>query len=259
MLRQVLTLVCCALTLSTAHAKMITKTVEYDQGGTKLEGYLAYDDKFKGPRPGVLVAHQWMGLTDYEQRRTRELAELGYVAFALDIYGKGVRPNNPKDAGATAGKYRKDIPLYRARAQAGLAELRKQPNVDQRKVAAIGYCFGGGTVLELARGGAELNGMVSFHGSLDTPDPNDAKNIKGKVLVLHGASDPNVTRESVLKFWDEMTNAKVDFYFTAYGHAVHAFTQPGAGNDPSTGAAYDEKADKRSWQAMKDFFGEIFD
>ena len=169
-----------------------------------------------------------------------------------------MRPTNPKDAGAEAGKYRADRALLRARAQAALATLRQQPNVAQDKVAAIGYCFGGGAALELARSGADVAGVVTFHGSLDTPTPQDAKNIKGKVLVLHGADDPNVPRAAVLALEDELTAAKVDWQVVLYSGVVHSFTQPMAGNDKSKGSAYDPEADRRSWQAMKDFFTELF-
>jgi len=164
--------VACALS---AQAKLITKTVEYQQGGTTLEGYLAYDDSVSGSRPGVLVVHQWMGLTDYERHRAAMLAQLGYVAFCADVYGKGVRPKNPQEAGAEATKYKTDRALLRLRVNAGLAELKKCELVDAKRVAAIGYCFGGTTVLELARSGAELNGVVSFHGGLDSPTPADEK------------------------------------------------------------------------------------
>ncbi len=239
-------------------AKVVTRNVDYRDGATTLQGYVAYDDAFKGKRPGVLIAHQWMGLSDYEKRRARMLAQLGYVAFALDIYGKGVRPKNREEAGAQAGKYRADRPLLRQRARAAVLELRRNPLVDGNRLAMIGYCFGGGTALELARSGANLKGFVSFHGNLDTPDPSLAKNIKGKILVLHGAIDPNVKPEAVITFRDEMEAAKVDYQFIAYSGAVHAFTQREAGNDISKGAAYNAKADRRSWQAMKDFFAEIF-
>jgi dienelactone hydrolase len=247
-----------ALASLPARADVVKKTVEYRQGDTVLEGYLAYDTAGPAKKPGVVIFHQWMGLTDYERMRAEQLARLGYVAFAADLYGKGVRPASPKDAGALAGKYRGDRPLLRARAQAALATLRQQPNVETEKVAAIGYCFGGGAALELARSGADVAGVVSFHGSLDTPTPQDARNIKGKVLVLHGADDPNVPRAAVLALEDELTAAKVDWQVVLYSGAVHAFTQPGAGNDPSKGSAYDAEADRRSWQAMKDFFAELF-
>ena len=239
-------------------AKVVTRNVDYRDGATTLQGYVAYDDAFKGKRPGVLIGHQWMGLSDYEKRRARMLAQLGYVAFALDIYGKGVRPKNREEAAAQAGKYRADRPLLRQRARAAVLELRRNPLVDTNRLAIIGYCFGGGTALELARSGANLKGFVSFHGNLDTPDPSLAKNIKGKILVLHGAIDPNVKPEAVIAFRDEMEAAKVDYQFIAYSGAVHAFTQREAGNDISKGAAYNAKADRRSWQAMKDFFAEIF-
>ncbi len=241
-----------------AAAKLITKNVEYRQGDTTLQGYLAYDDAFKGPRPGVLVAHQWLGLTDYEKERAEMLAGMGYVAFALDLYGKGVRPKNTTEAGALAGTFKGNRPLWRARAQAALATLKAQPNVDASKLAIIGYCLGGGTALELARSGADLRGFVSFHGSLDTPTPADAKNIRGEVLVLHGAIDPYAPPAQVEALRKELSEANVPFEIQLYGGAVHSFTERDAGSDISKGAAYNERADKRSWQAMQNFFAEIF-
>ncbi len=241
-----------------AHATIQERLVEYKQGNTVLEGYLAYDDAIGGKRPGVLVVHAWMGLSEYEQRRARELAALGYIAFAADIYGKGVRPTNRQEAGEQAGKYRANRELMRQRAAAGLQVLADNPNVDASKIAAIGYCFGGGVALELARSGANVVGTAPFHGNLDTPNPDDAKNIKGKVLVLHGAEDPSVPNEQVAAFQKEMRDAKVNYQINAYGGAVHAFTDPRAGDDPSKGAAYNAQADKRSWEAMKNFFDEIF-
>lgn len=243
---------------ATAHAKMITKTIDYQQGGDTLQGYLAYDDSFKGKRPGVLVAHQWMGLGDYERERARMLAEMGYVAFALDIYGKGVQPKNREEAGKTSGKYKANRPLLRNRARAAVITLRKQPNVDVNRLAIIGYCFGGGTALELARSGADVKGYVSFHGSLDTPTPADAKNIRGKVLVLHGADDPYAPMKDVVALRDELSAAKVNYEIDLYGGAVHSFTEKAAGNDPSSGAAYNAQADARSWARTKAFFSEIF-
>ena len=243
---------------SVAHAKMITKTVDYQQGGDTLQGYLAYDDKFSGKRPGVLVAHQWLGLTDYEKERARMLAGMGYVAFALDIYGKGKRPKNREEAGKLSGQYKNNRPLWRNRARAAVITLRQQPNVDVNKLAIIGYCFGGGTALELAQSGADLKGFVSFHGSFDTPTPGDAKNIKGKVLILHGADDPFSPMKQVEALMAEMKAAKVNYEVDLYGGAVHSFTEKDAGNDPSTGAAYNAQADARSWARMKAFFAEIF-
>ena len=241
-----------------AQAKLVTKTIEYKQGDTTLEGYLAYDDSFSGKRPGVLIVHQWMGLTDYEENRAAMLANLGYVAFCADIYGKGIRPQSTKEAGAEATKYKTNRTLLRLRVNAGLDELKKSELVDTQHVAAIGYCFGGTTVIELARSGAELNGIVSFHGGLDSPTPVDGKNIKCKVLVCHGADDPFEKPEDLAAFEKEMRDANVDWRLIKYGGAVHSFTQPMAGNDNSKGAAYNERADKRSWADMKSFFAEIF-
>jgi dienelactone hydrolase len=195
---------------------------------------------------------------DYVKTRAKQLAELGYVAFAADIYGKGVRPQNPTEAGKEATKYRSNRQLLRNRALAGLKVLQANPLTNPQKIAAIGYCFGGGTVLELARSGADVAGVVSFHGNLDTPNPADAKNIKGKVLVLHGAVDPYVPPEQVSTFEKEMNDAKVDWQLVSYGGVVHSFTNPEAGNDPSKGAAYNALADQRSFGAMQQFFDEIF-
>lgn len=243
-----------------ANAAVHTQIVEYKQGDTVLEGYLAYDDAIKGARPGVLVVHEWWGINDYARKRTEQLAQLGYVALAADIYGKGNRAKTPQEAMALTGKYLggSDRNLLRARANAGLDALKKNPLVDPKRVAAIGYCFGGTAVLELARSGADLAGVVSFHGGLSTPNPADAKNIRSKVLVLTGADDPSAKPEQVIAFEDEMRTGGVDWYLISYANAVHAFTNPESGTDASKGVAYNEKADKRSWEAMKSFFGEIF-
>ncbi len=246
--------VTCAMSVQ---AKLVTKTIEYKQGDTTLEGYLAYDDSFSGKRPGVLIVHQWMGLTDYEENRAAMLAHLGYEAFCADIYGKGIRPQSIAAAGAEATKYKTDRALLRQRVNAGLAELKKNPLVDTKRVAAIGYCFGGTTVLELARSGAELNGVVSFHGGLDSPTPADGKNIKCKVLVCHGADDPFEKPEDLAAFEKEMRDADVDWRLIKYGGAVHSFTQPMA-NDNPPGAKYNARADQRSWTDMKTFFAESF-
>ena len=241
-----------------APAKLVTQTIEYQQGDATLAGYLAYDDATAGKRPGVLVVHQWLGLTDYEKHRAEQLASLGYVAFCADIYGKGVRPKDTSEAGVEATKYKNDRALLRLRVSAGLDVLDKNELVDTKRVAAIGYCFGGTTVLELARSGADLAGMVSFHGGLDSPTPADGKNIKCKILVCHGADDPFEKTEDLAAFEKELRDAKVDWRLIKYGGAVHSFTQPMAGSDNSKGAAYNEKADKRSWADMKSFFAEIF-
>ena len=241
-----------------AHAALKTETVEYKQGDTILEGFLAYDDSFTGKRPGVLVIHEWNGLGDFVKKCSIQLAQLGYIAFAADIYGKGVRPKTPQESGVEAGKYKTDRTLLRKRATVGLEVLKNNPNVDSAHVAAIGYCFGGTTVLELARSGADLSGVVCFHGGLDTPNPDNTKKILCKVLVLHGADDPHSPPEQVAAFQNEMRKAGVDWQMIIYGGAVHGFTNPDNGDDNSKGVAYNEKADKRSWEAMKPFFTEIF-
>jgi dienelactone hydrolase len=241
-----------------AYGELRTEAVEYADGGTALEGYLAYDDAVKGKRPGVLVVHEWWGLNPYIKGRAEELARLGYIAFAVDMYGKGRRASTAGEAGALAGTYLKDRGLMRSRAQAGLEVLRKHALTDPGRLAAIGYCFGGTTVLELARSGADIAGVASFHGGLATPSPEDAANIKGKVLVLHGADDPFVKAEQVAAFQEEMRKAGVDWQMMLYGGAVHSFTNPASGDDPSKGVAYNERADRRSWEAMRLFFREIF-
>ena len=252
-------LLCTALLLGAVslRAAIQSKTIEYQQGDATLEGVLVWDDAVSGPRPGVLVVHQWLGLTGYEKHRAEQLAQLGYVAFCADIYGKGVRPKDTGEAGAQAGKYKSDRALLRARVNAGLDVLAKSELVDPKRIAAIGYCFGGTTVLELARSGANIAGVVSFHGGLDSPAPADGKNIKCKVLVQAGADDPFQKPEDLTAFESEMRDAKVDWEITFYGGAVHSFTQPDPGF-VNPGAHYNDKADKRSWQAMKDFFAEIF-
>jgi dienelactone hydrolase len=242
-----------------AQAVIKTETIEYRQGDAVLEGILAYpDDAGAAKRPAVMVIHDWTGVGPYARMRAEKLAEMGYVAFAADIYGKGIRPTTPEECGKQAGIYRADRALMRARANAGVDVLRRLDRVDPGRIAVIGYCFGGGCALELARSGAPVAGVVSFHGNLDTPNPDDAKQIKAKILVCHGADDPYVPAEQVAAFMKEMHDAKVDWQFVAYGGAVHSFTRPDSGTDPSKGAAYNADADRRSWTAMSDFFTEIF-
>lgn len=258
-LRIIFCILVSGLLVSTAYAKIQSKAIEYKDGDAVLEGHLVYDDASQEKRPGVLVVHEWMGLGDYEKGRAEQLTALGYVAFAADIYGKGIRPKDGKEAQEFAGKYRGgDRKVLRSRVNAALDVLKNQSMVDTKKTAAIGYCFGGTTVLELARSGADTLGVVSFHGGLATTSPADAKNIKAKVLALHGGDDPFVKPDEVLAFQDEMRKGGVDWYFVSYGNAVHSFSNTAAGNDNSKGAAYNEKADKRSWGAMRKFFKEIF-
>lgn len=233
------------------------KTVEYKQGEAVLEGVVSYDTKGPKKKPAVIIVHNWNGVTKEELKRADMVAGLGYVAFAADIYGKGIRPTGD-EAASLSSSYKKNVPLMRERIKAAYDVVAKMPNVDPKKIAVIGYCFGGTVALELARSGADILGVVTFHGGLSTPDPKDAKNIKGKVLVLHGADDPYVDEKEVLAFQKEMRDAKVDWEMVFYGNAVHAFTEWDLPQENSAGAAYNPLADKRSWEEMKRFFKDIF-
>ena len=239
-----------------AGATIKTRAVEYKHGDVVLQGYVAYEDGFKDTRPGILVVHEWYGHGPYARRRAEELAKLGYTAFAVDMYGKGVYAKTHEEAGQLAGAFFTDRKLMRERALAGLEQLKKMPYVDAAQLGAIGYCFGGSTVLELARAGTELKGVVSFHGALSTPSPA-TEAPKAKILVLHGADDPMVSPQ-VPAFLEEMRQAKADWQFIQYGGAAHSFTVPEAGSDTAKGMAYNKNADLRSWRAMRGFFEEVF-
>ncbi len=246
-----------------AEARMKTGVVEYQSGGVALEGYLAYDDAIEGKRPGVLVVHEWWGLNDYAKQRARQLAELGYVAFAADMYGKGVVTADPVRAGQLAGQFRQNWDaagraLMRERARAGLAVLAENPRVDPKRIAAIGFCFGGSTVLELAYSGAELAGVVTFHGGLTVPAEEDLPNIKARFLILHGADDPSVKPETIAAMGAALDRAHADWQLIEYGGAVHGFSNPANTDMTNNTVRYDEKAARRSWEAMKVFFNEIF-
>ena len=233
---------------SALQAEIRTEAVIYKDGDAVLEGYLAWDDAKKGPLPGVLVVHDWTGLQDYAKERARQIAGLGYVAFAPDIYGKDIRPTDPKECAVCAGTYRKDLPLLRRRVLAGMEQLKARPEVDAAKLGAIGYCFGGTCVLELARSGADVKGVVSFHGGLSTQLPAAPGAIKARILVCHGGDDTHVNAE-VPAFQEEMKKSEAKMEFITYEGAKHGFTKPGA--------AYQEKADKESWAAMQKFFKEV--
>jgi dienelactone hydrolase len=242
----------------TVHAEIKTETVEYKDGDTVLEGYLAYDAKMSAKRPGIVVIHNWMGVNAQAKKSAEDLAKMGYTALAADIYGKGQRPKDMKEAATFAGKYKGDRALLRRRVQAALAEVSKHKTVDAKRLGAMGYCFGGTTALELARSGADVKGVVSFHGGLDTPTPQDAKNIKGQVLAFHGADDPFVPAKDVAAFEDEMRAGGVQWELVKFAKAVHGFTDKDAGTDNSKGMAYNAIADKRSWQGMTAFWKEVF-
>ena len=249
----------CAAPAASAPAeplRLIDRKIDYTHGDVALQGYLAYDGAVSGKRPGILITHEWRGHNEYARTRARALAAEGYIVFALDMYGKGVYAADHKEAAERAGVFKKDRSLMRGRAKAGYDILAKHELCDPAKIVAMGYCFGGTTSLELARSGAPLVGVASFHGDLATPNPADAANIKGKVVAYHGAEDPYYKDEHVVAFMNEMRAAKVDYQVVFFGGAVHSFTVHDAGNDPSKGAAYDAKADLRSWDMLIDFLKE---
>ncbi len=246
-----------AITASVS-AKTTTSVVEYKIDGASYKGVLAVDSDRAEKRPGVLVIPEYWGVNDYVTSRAAMLADMGYVAFVADMYGEGRVTKDAAEAGEWSGQVKGDRALMRRRVNAALEQLKAQPNVNGAQTAAIGFCFGGTTVLELARSNSDVLGVVSFHGGLEIGEVPTSPTIQPKVLVLHGSADPHVSDESLAALRDELNQAKADWYMVAYGHAVHAFTNPDAGNDPSKGVAYNEKADRRSWAEMQDFFGELF-
>jgi dienelactone hydrolase len=251
-----------ALTLSSAiylQAGLVTKPVTYEHNGTKLVGYLAYDDAVtaKGKAPAVLVFHEWWGLNDYIKGRADQLAKMGYVAFAPDMYGDGQSTTDPAKAKELSSQFYGNS-LMPERAQAGLDQLLKTGLVDEAKIAAIGFCFGGATSLTLAYSGAPLAGVVTFHGALIPPPTEAGQKTKAKFLILHGALDPFVAKDSVDAFLKAMNDGKFDFQFIEYSGAVHAFTNPNADKAGVKGLGYNAEAASRSWSQMQLFFGEIF-
>ena len=253
----ILTAILVLMTVTAGHGKIVTQPRQYQQNDTVLEGYLAYDDAVSGKRPGVLVVHEWWGLNEFAKKRAEKVAELGYVALAVDMYGKGKVTQKPEEARRLASHV-KSTPLMRARAKAGLEVLAKHKLVDPQRLAAMGFCFGGTTLLELAYSGVDVRGVVSFHGGLTVPKPEEMKNIKASLLVLHGANDPHIKLEAIEAFQEAMRQAGADWQMVFYGNAVHSFTNPTAGSDTSKGVAYDAKAAARSWKYMQIFLEEIF-
>ncbi len=247
--------------LATAQAKVVGKNVDYTAQGVTLKGYIAYDNSVKGKRPGIIVVHEWWGLNDYIRKRARMLAELGYTALAVDMYGEGKQAEHPDTAGKFSSEVMKNFDMARARFLAGEELLKKEPTVDPDRIAAIGYCFGGGVVLNMARQGADLKGVVSFHGMLMPVKPAEPGMVKAKILVLHGADDKFTTPEQIQAFKDEMTKAGADYKFIAYPGALHGFTNPEAteyGKKFNIPLAYNKKADIESWNEMKTFLSGVF-
>jgi dienelactone hydrolase len=235
--------------------------MEYNAEGVVMKGYLAYDENIQGRRPGVLVVPEWWGLNDYVRMRTRMLAELGYTAMAVDMYGEGKVVMTPDEAGKLSSEAMRNFDVAKARFMAAMDFLKHQPTIDPTRIAAIGYCFGGGVVLNMARQGMDLKGVASFHGGLAAVKPAQPGSVKAKVLVLHGGADKFVTPEQVEAFKQEMKSAGADFKFVSYPGATHSFTNPEAtelGKKFSMPIAYNAKADEESWNEMKGFLSKIF-
>lgn len=240
--------------------KMKEESIQYQSGDITMNGYIVYDESQEGPRPAVFVIHEWWGMNEYAKSRARDLAKLGYVAMAIDLYGNGVTADNPKDADSLARPFYSDPALLQTRFDAAAAKLKTLPQVDASKLGAIGYCFGGAMVLNLARLGEDLKGVVSFHGNL-LGVPLDTSKLKAKILVCHGNVDPFVPTTEVQKFRKEMEAAGVAYEFKSYENATHAFTNPNAtamGEKFELPIRYDAAADSASWNDMKTFFSTVF-
>ncbi|MGA2330602.1 MAG: dienelactone hydrolase family protein [Syntrophales bacterium] len=247
--------------IAQADPRIVGKDVAYSAEGVVMKGYLAYDENMKGKRPGVLVVHEWWGLNDYARKRARMLAELGYTALAVDMYGEGKVAQHPDDAGKFSSALMKNFDVGKARFMAAMDFLKGQPTVDATRIAAIGYCFGGGIVLNMARQGVDLAGVASFHGSLTAVKPAHPGSVRAKILVLHGADDKFITKEQILAFKNEMKTAGADFKFVSYPGAVHSFTNPEAdelGKKYNIPIAYNRDADRKSWEELKKFLHGIF-
>ena len=243
-----------------AAPKIKGEAVDYKSGGVTLKGYLAYDENIKGKRPGVLVVHEWWGQNEYARTRARMLAELGYTALAVDMYGEGKTAAHPDDAGKFSSETMKNFPVAKERFEAAMKFLKKQKTVDPARIAAIGYCFGGGVVLNMARQGEDLKAVASFHGSLAAIKPAQPGTVKAKIRVYNGEDDEFTPKEAIDAFMQEMRDAKVDFQFINYPGAVHSFTNPDAtelGKKFGLPLAYNADADKRSWEDMTNFFAEV--
>jgi dienelactone hydrolase len=258
----VMAMVMCGANALFAAPRIKGKPVTYKAGKVNLKGYLAYDESIKGKRPGVLVVHEWWGQNEYARKRARMLAEMGYTALAVDMYGDGKQAMHPDEAGAFSSEVMKHFnEAGKDRFEAAEVFLKRQPTVDPARIAAIGYCFGGGVVLNMARQGADLKAVASFHGGLVAVKPAEAGMVKAKLRVYNGADDKFTPQQAIDAFKKEMTDAKVDFQFINYPGAVHSFTNPDAtelGKKFNLPLAYNEKADKESWADMTKFFAEVF-
>jgi len=234
-----------------------TRTIDYEDGDTVLEGQIAWDDTRNKPAPGVMVSHAWAGRSAFEDSKAVELARLGYTGFALNLYGKGVLGSGPEENTALMTPFLDDRPMLQKRLLVSLQAMQNQPEVDESRVAAIGFCFGGLCVLDIARTGVEMAGVVSFHGLFVAPGNTSGNKIKAKILALHGWDDPMGRPDSVVALGEELTAMGADWQLHGYGNTKHAFTNPDA-NDPELGLAYNASADRRSWIAMQNFLAELF-
>lgn len=234
-----------------------TRTIDYQDGEVDLQGYLAWDDAVEGKRPGVMIAHAWAGRSEFENGKAEELAKLGYVGFALDNFGKGILGRNTEENSTLIQPFLDDRTMLQGRLQIALDVLKGLDEVDASRVAAIGFCFGGLCVLDLARTGTDLAGVVSFHGLFGSPGNTAGNKIKAKVLALHGWDDPMAPPDQVVSLAEELSSMGADWQLHGYGNTMHAFTNPQA-NDPDFGTVYNPDADRRSWNAMQNFLSEIF-
>ena len=247
--------------LVSANPELEGKEVDYTSGGVTMKGYLVYDKNIKGQRPGVLVVHEWWGHNEYARKRARMLAEMGYTAFAVDMYGDGKQAMHPDDAGKFSSELMKNFDVAKARFLAAMEFLKKQPQTDPHQIAAIGYCFGGGIVLNMARQGIDLKGVASFHGSFAAVKPAEPGAVKARILVLHGADDKFSTPEQIEAFRKEMNNAGADLKFISYPGAKHSFTNPAADDYAkkfNLQLGYNAEADKKSWEELRKFLSRIF-
>lgn len=247
-----------AVSASVLDAAVRTETISYTHNGKPYQGFLTWDDALEGKRPGVLVVHEWWGLNEHARERAKSLAELGYVAFALDMYGEGKVTEHPAEARQMATEVRQSVADWRARAKAGLEILRARPEVDSTKVAAMGFCFGGSTAIQLAYAGEDLKGVVSFHGALPILEESEGKNIKAKFLICHGASDPFIPEPVTQQFRAALEKAGADWRMIYYSGAQHSFTNQSAHQAGVEGLKYHEDADRHSWLDMREFFQEVF-
>ena len=258
MFRSLLTMAAVTLAAGGAPAAVVTKAIDYEYDGTKLKGFLAYDDSATGKRPGVLVFPEWWGLNEYAKDRARQLAGMGYVAFAADLYGDGkvIEVGHPEDAMKLAGALRSNVKTWRGRAEAALKQLTSQPNVDAAKVAAIGYCLGGSTALQLAYSGADLKAVATFHAALPTPTAEEAKSLKASLYIANGADDKFIPEKAITAFKEALDGAKAKYVFQNFKGAVHSFTVPDADKAKNPGMKYDKDADTTSWKEMQELFKE---